>query len=134
MTVGHTISMPGTAASVPQSRTWARTILDEASLGTPERRHDVEVIVSELATNAVRHTASGDPGGEFSLRLDLGNVSACIEVHDEGPADNDADLDLDDEGGRGVALVAALAHRSGYTLDGDAGVAWAVVDLGASDV
>lgn len=130
--MGHIRALPGIAASVPESRRWVRDILAEQAIGSVRRRADLELIVSELATNAIRYTASGHPGGEYTLRLDLGAVSASVEVHDQGPTDRRPAL-ADGESGRGLAAVAALAHRSGYRLDSTGGTAWAALDLGSAD-
>jgi serine/threonine-protein kinase RsbW len=83
------------------------------------------LLASELATNAVLHSRSGDPGRMFTVRatLYLGEY-AWLEVIDhggpwvfEGP---------DDEHGRGLAIVASIAGDGNWGIDGDAAcrVAW----------
>jgi len=79
------------------------------------------LIASELATNAVCHGGSG-----FTLRVQTDDGWARIDVTDPGtrwtsrlPAD-----DLDDHG-RGLAIVAALATRSGHQRGPDGTTAWA---------
>ena len=43
---------------------------------------DAVLIVSELATNAVRHSASGVPGGWFLLIVDLSHDLVRVELVD----------------------------------------------------
>jgi serine/threonine-protein kinase RsbW len=46
---------------------------------------DVLLCASELATNAIRHSQSGLPGGKFTLRAELStDGSVQVEVEDEG--------------------------------------------------
>jgi anti-sigma regulatory factor (Ser/Thr protein kinase) len=91
--------------------------------------------VSELAANAIAHTASG-AGGVFAVEVDRPAPGvARVAVTDAGgpgepairyPAEP-ADLDSLAEGGRGLALVAACSSRWGYRdVDEGAGrVVWA---------
>ena len=106
----------GTTASVAAARRFAAAVL----VACPAREALV-ACVSELAANAVVHTASGN-GGEFAVEVIRPRPGvARIAVTDEGapdtPAAATADAAASDtaEGGRGLALVAALAHRWGYT-------------------
>ena len=55
---GTTRAFPGTPASVSEARAWVAGIL----AGFPAAA-DAELMASELATNAVLHSASGLPGG-----------------------------------------------------------------------
>ena len=87
------------------------------------------LLASELAANAVSHSRSGHPGGTFTVRATLypGDY-AWIEVIDQGgpwAADND-----DEERGRGLAVVAAIAGDGNWGIEGDtsARVAWFRLD------
>ncbi|GAA3807290.1 hypothetical protein GCM10022226_29340 [Sphaerisporangium flaviroseum] len=100
-----------------------------------------ELVVSELSTNAVKATglSTDSPSyGELSNGLNAICVSlyvsepyAVIEVwdsSDEPPRRQDADPD--DEGGRGLALVAAFANRWGYRRPETGGkVVWAEIQV-----
>ena len=85
--------------------------------------HDATVIVSELATNAVRHARS-----PFRVSVDESVGLVCISVQDVGDghaalptiAPDDHALD-----GRGMAIIEALAHRWGYDALEDGKVVWA---------
>jgi two-component sensor histidine kinase len=72
--------------------------------------------VSELAANAIEHTASGR-GGMFTVEVGRrrGGV-AFVAVTDDGAPTAPAVTAADDfaEGGRGLALVAACASRWGF--------------------
>jgi anti-sigma regulatory factor (Ser/Thr protein kinase) len=85
--------------------------------------HDATVIVSELATNAVRHARS-----PFRVSVDESVGFVCISVQDAG--DEHAGLPTiapDDHAleGRGMAIIDALAHRWGYDVLADGTVVWA---------
>ncbi|MEU7884324.1 ATP-binding protein [Microbispora bryophytorum] len=43
-----------------------------------------QLIVSELATNAIRHTGSGEPGGRFVVTVRLQTSRVWLGVLDEG--------------------------------------------------
>ncbi len=46
----------------------------------------VELVLSELATNAVQHTATGEPHGRMGISFELlGNQVALMSVVDQGP-------------------------------------------------
>jgi anti-sigma regulatory factor (Ser/Thr protein kinase) len=96
----------------------------------------VEIVVSELATNAVQHSRSGQPGACFTVTVGFDAGMLRLRVADEGGTSEPHPLEPDEGGetGRGLSLVAALAQ--GWGVDGDAGarVVWAdfavVPDLG----
>ncbi|MFF2652456.1 ATP-binding protein [Streptomyces sp. NPDC058045] len=70
------------------------------------------LLLSELATNAVAAKAPRDR--EFRVRFELTGRELCLAVEDasdEKPAPRDAGPD--DESGRGLALVSALADSWG---------------------
>jgi len=80
---------------------------------------DLVLLASELATNAILHSKSGHPDRTFTVRVTLypGDY-AWVEVIDQGgtwAAD-----EFDDEHGRGLAIVAAIAGDGNWGIDGDA--------------
>lgn len=84
------------------------------------------VLASELATNALVHGK-----GPVELRLRLTRDRLVLEVEDEGhhmPRRRRAGAD--DEGGRGLHIVARLADRWGARHTDDGKVVWAELDLG----
>jgi anti-sigma regulatory factor (Ser/Thr protein kinase) len=72
---------------------------------------DIALMVSELVTNVIRHTPTGD--GE--LRLLLGDHTIRVEVEDRGDGVPVAPLAPDrvSGGGFGLHLVDRLSHRWG---------------------
>ncbi|MET8157137.1 ATP-binding protein [Sphaerisporangium sp. NPDC005289] len=118
---------PGALDQAAEARRFTRFLLG----GTPFA-DDAELVVGELAGNAVRHTRSGSPEGHFTVEIALDSprrrplgasvraVGVMVTVYDLGgagvPAFGDhgrADIACA-EGGRGLAIVTALAERAGF--------------------
>ena len=76
------------------------------------------LLVSELSTNAVLHTASGN-GGTFEVAIYSSTRHARIEVHDQGSERQPRAQSPDAlaEAGRGVSLVELVASRWGHSGD-----------------
>ncbi|WP_406174726.1 ATP-binding protein [Streptomyces sp. NBC_00996] len=93
-----------------------------------EASENVTLVVAELAANAVRHGRVRGRG--FRVRLLLGDGFVRVEVAD-GRTDRLPVLQepSDDEGGRGLLLVAAIAERWGVEprTGGAYKVVWAEV-------
>jgi signal transduction histidine kinase len=89
-----------------------------------ERRADLLVVVSELVTNAIRHTPRG---GVVRLWLDDHNLR--VEVDDSAPRLSPASTTVDQHGGRGLALVARLSTAWGVDLHPTGKTVWAVCPL-----
>ncbi|GAA3851760.1 ATP-binding protein [Streptomyces sedi] len=89
-----------------------------ASWGVPEETaRTVELVVSELVANAVRHTASATVGARLWDRGDVLGVEITDEhAGAEGPSRRAAAEE--DECGRGLALVDALTLRWGVVAEG----------------
>jgi serine/threonine-protein kinase RsbW len=87
------------------------------------------LLASELATNAILHSRSGHPARHFTIRATLypGDY-AWVEVIDLGG--RWADDEHDDEQGRGLGIVAAIAGDGNWGIDGDdtSRVAWFRLD------
>jgi serine/threonine-protein kinase RsbW len=90
---------------------------------------DLVLLTSELVTNAILHSRSGRPNRVFTVRATFqpGDY-AWVEVVDEGGAW--ACDQLDDEHGRGLGIVSAIAGNGNWGIDGDAAsrVAWFRLD------
>ncbi|WP_408022709.1 SpoIIE family protein phosphatase [Streptacidiphilus fuscans] len=98
--------LPSEPTSVARARELACGWL--AACGLDELCDTVELLVSELATNALRHGR-----GDIRLRLLRDSVLVC-EVWDNGYAQPRQRRARDtDEGGRGLQLVSLLADRWG---------------------
>ncbi|MGI5120009.1 ATP-binding protein [Marinactinospora thermotolerans] len=87
--MAHTVfstSLPGTAESVAVARRFATGTLHVAPQGVPAAIvDDVEVIVSDLATNAIRYTQSGDAGGTYDLYLAVHERSLSGSIRTQAP-------------------------------------------------
>ncbi|MES9536570.1 MULTISPECIES: ATP-binding protein [unclassified Actinomadura] len=106
-----TAAFPGTGRSVARARRFVREVL-----GTGPVADTVELCVSELVTNAVRHSASGD-GGQITVTVAADGDVIRGEVTDDGAADSTPHVRgaARDEGGRGMMIVDALTTRWGVT-------------------
>jgi len=101
--------------AVPCARLHARHLLWEWGLNGLAA--DTELLVSELVTNAVKATASQQQAA-IRLQLSSDSTSVLVEVWDADPEPpapkdltEDGRPDLQEEGGRGLFLVAALSSR-----------------------
>jgi PAS domain S-box-containing protein len=104
-------------ARVRHARELARAAL--ATWGLSELSETVELLVSELVTNALCHGA-----GDIGLRL-IRTGSLLCEVRDDGyelPTLRSADVTAED--GRGLQLVTALAERWGTQRTATGKVVW----------
>jgi anti-sigma regulatory factor (Ser/Thr protein kinase) len=107
--------------------------------GLSDLADTMELVVSELVTNAVQASADHDGQPRCSadtglacvhLRLSTDGLAALIEVWDENATLPERGLPgLDDESGRGLMLVDALTGRWGWDLSssGRGKVVWALV-------
>ncbi len=84
---------------------------------------DAILCLSELTTNAIRHSRSGAPGGSFQVRVERHGRQVRVEVTDLGGPWQQQAAD-DDQSGRGLLVVARLARNWGRTGDEDTG--WTV--------
>jgi hypothetical protein len=97
----------------------------------------IELLVSELMTNAVQAMAGQDGQPTIRLRLLTDNTRVRIEVWDADPrppVPKDPAAggmpDLEAEGGRGLFLVSALSARWNWTPTQPAGkVTWCELDI-----
>jgi len=127
-------SIPGRARCVrvfagePRQVQRVRAFVARALAGCPAREA-LLTCVSELAANAIAHTASGS-GGVFTVEVIRPAAGvALVAVTDAGgprePAIRRSPGSADPrdlaEGGRGLALVAALSSRWGYRDAGEVG-------------
>jgi serine/threonine-protein kinase RsbW len=99
--------------------TRARELVREAAATTgvtADDRWRVEMIVTELVSNAVRH----GPGGPVEVALESGGQGMRGEVADPGRGIHHLDLvarRATEEGGRGLFLVDALSDSWGLSED-----------------
>src|SRR5690606_4044667 len=135
-------SFPG----LPDSVAAARRFVAAAIRLCPQTSAPAEVvdravlITSELATNALRHTHSGDPGETFTVRVCVDARGVQAEVRTRAPRRCNslphvvAPADPFREHGRGLFLVDELATKWGTLAPWEDGVyfhlAWGGDPLG----
>ena len=109
--------------AVPEAVTAARRFVSAAlPLGLDsEAVKDAELVVSELATNAVRHAFSA-----FRLSVKHEGDNIRVAVEDAASTEpRERNPSPEERGGRGVAIVGKLASDWGYDLLDDGKVVWA---------
>ena len=106
-------SYPGTKDQVHQVRADLAPVVRDCPLAD-----DLILMASEIATNAIVHSQSGEPGGMFTVRAEVcpGDY-AWVEVIDQGGVWTDPKPD--DDHGRGLGIVAATAGDGNWRIDGD---------------
>ncbi|MFC6079776.1 ATP-binding protein [Sphaerisporangium aureirubrum] len=119
------VDLLGRASSVKVARAYVRSVLCRAGRRDLD---DVETLVSEVFTNAVRHSESGRrPGGLVTLRVYDDGETVRVEVSDEGSSTGiptaPERVGLCSEGGRGLWMVRELSsswgwgrHAKGHTV------------------
>ncbi|MER6717664.1 MULTISPECIES: ATP-binding protein [Streptomyces] len=94
--------------------------------GADEVLDDVALVTSELLTNAVRHAGHGP----ISVAAELNDGRVRIEVCDSSPVLPKAGLPgADDETGRGLPIVAALAARHDVEATASGKRCWAEITV-----
>jgi anti-sigma regulatory factor (Ser/Thr protein kinase) len=123
-TLDSLISVPGVPAIVAVARRLVRAALT----GSP-RCDDIELVTSELLTNAICHSPSGEEGSLVTIRIQAEPGWARIEVTDRGSASwaEPPTAGEDEERGRGLAIVHALADKAGHEPVADGQVSWAEI-------
>src|SRR5712691_3283417 len=119
---------PGGAAAVGLARAFVTGVLGEEW----PRLDDVLLLVSEIASNAIRHTASGDERGGFDVVVAMDVHTARVEIGDRGSSSEPRIPDGDGggpgadvlTGGRGLRIVDALADGWGHRGDELGRVVW----------
>ena len=102
-----------------------------AVLGDSELAHTVALVADELAGNAIKHTASGAPGGEVVLRLAVFGDWCRVRVDDQGGPTTPSirAAEDEDEAGRGLTIVTMLSARWGVDGDERARSVWADIEF-----
>jgi anti-sigma regulatory factor (Ser/Thr protein kinase) len=90
----------------------------------PTLVEDVELVVSELVTNAMRHGR-----GQITMHLEVAPDRVVVGVRDQGAGQpSPREPDATDANGRGLALVAILATKWGVRPEPGGGkVVWCVL-------
>lgn len=111
---------PGEERQLAELRRWL-----EALLPACQERDDVAAVATELGTNAVRHSASGQ-GGSFAVELTQHQQMVRVAVADDGaPGEPRVIDDPAGEHGRGLLVVQGLSVRTGVCGDHRSRLVWA---------
>ena len=80
------------------------------------RRRDLELVVTEVVTKAIRH---GAHGGTIELAATPKPEFLCVQVTDEGPGlvPRPGAMATDENGGFGLFIIEQLARRWGITRE-----------------
>jgi anti-sigma regulatory factor (Ser/Thr protein kinase) len=113
----------------------ARRFVVSAIHAAGPARDVTRLLVSEAATNAILHSASGD-GGTFTVQYQVSDHLVRVEIHDGGGASSPRRRvhDLDSMTGRGLDLFDALSDRWGVEGTPDGWTVWFELDLAADQV
>lgn len=120
---------PGRPEQIALARQFVRSALASRTEAEP-----AELVVSELATNALRHTASGRPGGAFTVSVTLRPDGVMLAVDDLGSHREPQIRHRDDRlatSGMGLLLVATLAKEWGTARTSSGRRVW--VELADAD-
>jgi serine/threonine-protein kinase RsbW len=113
---------PGEVRQLGVLRRWVASLLP----GCPAR-DDVTMVANELASNAIKHTASGH-GGRFAVEITWHGPVVRVAVADSGaPTAPQMIDDLAGEHGRGLLLVQNLTVHTGVVGDDRGRLMWADV-------
>jgi serine/threonine-protein kinase RsbW len=120
-------TFPAVPAQVREARRFLAGLLD----GGPAAG-DALICLSELASNAVVHSRSSQPGGTFSVRIQLDGQRLRVEVCDQGgPWHSPGRTSTDEPSGRGLLIVSQLATRWGCAGHSRTGwTVWFELDTG----
>ena len=112
-------NFPAVPAEIGLARQFLAGLLD----GWPAAE-DAALCLSELVTNAILHSRSGEPGGQFTVRVRLTGCDLRVEVGDRGgPWAWTAYPD--EQHGRGLQIVGSLARSWGQSDGSDGGrIVW----------
>lgn len=91
---------------------------------------DVTLLVSEFCANAIAHSASGQPGGAFTVRIRLRGTYLRAEVEDQGSY-WDGSLAAA-QPPHGLFLLRALSHTCGTLTGADGWVTWFTIQASAT--
>ena len=102
-------TFPAVPAQVAEARRFLAGLLEPRPAAA-----DAVLCLSELAANAVVHSRSAEPGGSFTVRIQVDGPRLRVEVGDQGgPWDTPRPARADEPTGRGLVIVGQLASRWG---------------------
>lgn len=121
-TVLASLTVPGRPERVAEVRRFVRRVVGAAS----PMADTAVLLASELATNAVLHSTSGQPGGSATVLITEIGGGLRVEIADQG-SDQSAPVvrgDIYASEGHGLFLVQSLADQWGYVRDETGTMVW----------
>jgi anti-sigma regulatory factor (Ser/Thr protein kinase) len=120
----HSVRVPAKESSAAVARGYVRGLV----AGRPDA-DEIALLVSELFTNAVKHSDSGRRAdGVVKLVVMERACALRVEVTDEGPSSTipqiPAQVDLLSESGRGLWFVREVSSAWGWRNEGACRVVW----------
>jgi anti-sigma regulatory factor (Ser/Thr protein kinase) len=113
-------SFPAELGSVKAARHFARAALSDVP---PAAADAVELLVSELATNSIKHADTA-----FELVVELSASEVIVEVTDNGPGEpSPRDPAPTDPSGRGLRIVDLMSDKWGVRRAGQTKTVWFLV-------
>ena len=121
-------TFPGQPGQVSAARRWLAQMIDGFAA-----MDEVLLACSELATNAIMHSDSGQPGGQFTVRLAIRQDIVRVEVLDQGgagpgrhqvPGGEGGHFEDSSQCGRGLTIVAAITDAWGMAGDHGGRTTW----------
>lgn len=121
----------GSLDQLAEARRFVRLVADGH-----EMTFMAELVVCELATNAVLHTDSGGVSGRFVVEVEFGPESVNVAVDDMGAAQEPAavvEAPEDAVSGRGLWMVELLSLKWGFEPTRVGRRVWAVLPASLDD-
>jgi len=119
---------PGEERQIGMVRRWLASLLPDCPA-----RDDVTVVASEMTSNAVLHTASGQ-GGWFAVEITCHPLAVRVTVEDGGaPAGPRLIDDPQSNHGRGLQVIQGMSIRTGVDGDHRGRLVWADVPWGPDE-
>jgi len=119
---------PGEERQIGVVRRWLASLLPDCPA-----RDDVTVVASEMTSNAVLHTASGQ-GGWFAVEIIWHPLAVRVTVEDGGALAGPRLIDDPESNhGRGLQVVQGMSLRTGVHGDHRGRQVWADVPWGADE-
>jgi anti-sigma regulatory factor (Ser/Thr protein kinase) len=118
-------TFPGEVRQLGVVRRWLESLLPDCPA-----RDDLACVATELGTNAILHTASGQ-GGYFVLEITWQGPAVRVAVEDNGAAGTPQVIDDPaGEQGRGLLVVQGLSERFGVSGEQRGRTVWAEIAWG----
>ena len=121
----ETLTLDAIPTAVGQARRWVTGVASGRL--APEQVANLQLVMSEIVTNALRH---GAPGERIDLACTPKEQFLCVQVSDDGPglAPRPRAIAPEDHGGFGLFFVEQLTRRWGVTRENRRTRVWFELD------